>query len=319
VPDGAVQNGEVKDPGAVAESLKELWKQGKFRGREVVLGVANQRVVVREVTLPWLPDAKELRASLPFLVQESVPIPLEEAVLDFHTLEEFEKDGKHMIRILLVAAQKDMSRAIVGAADPPRLRPVGLDLIPFAIVRSIGSIDEPSDSSAATGDEAIVDIGADVTSICIHAWGVPRFVRILPSGGRMVTTAVAKSMGVEAGDAERMKRGHLAPEEEHMAGGASAAAADTATSFADDIQSSLEFYLTKMPGSHIARVLLSGGGSRLDGLDTLLQERLPDTEVGRGRAFHRVHADLDLDPEAMADVEPLLAVAVGLALPGMRG
>jgi len=317
-PEGAVQGGEIKDPAAVSEAIRELWRHGRFRSKEVVLGVANQRVVVREVSVPWLPDEKELRASLPYQVQEFVPIPLEDAVLDFHTLEEYEKDGKRMLRILLVAGQKETIRQIVEAVEGAKLRPIGLDLTPFAIVRSIGSIEKMDPSSAVMGDEALVDIGADVTSVCVHAWGVPRFVRILPTGGRVVTSAVASMMGVAEDEAERFKRGHVPPVE-HMAGAAQSAAEGKAAAFVDDIQSSVEFYLSKMPGTRISRLVLSGGGSRLEGLVEMLESRLPDTQVVHGRAFSRVRADLDLDADAMAEAEPLLAVAVGLALPGVRG
>src|SRR5881409_960329 len=159
VPEGAVVSGEVRDPAAVADALRQLWHRGRFRSREVVLGVANQRVVVREVSLPWLTD-KELRESLPFQVQEFVPIPVEEAVLDFHILEEFEREGRRMVRLLLVAAQKTMIQQIVQAAEAARLRPVGLDLVPFAIVRSVGSIDGVGLDESTGGDEAVVEVGA---------------------------------------------------------------------------------------------------------------------------------------------------------------
>src|SRR5437764_4414367 len=82
-PAGAVASGEVKDPAAVSEAVRELWRTARFRSREVHLGVGNQRVVVREVTLPYLED-KELRQSLPFQVQEFVPIAIEDAILDYH-------------------------------------------------------------------------------------------------------------------------------------------------------------------------------------------------------------------------------------------
>jgi len=68
LPAGAVESGEIRDPEAVAVALKELWRRGGFKGRQVIMGVGNQRVVVREVALPWLPE-KELRASLGFQVQ----------------------------------------------------------------------------------------------------------------------------------------------------------------------------------------------------------------------------------------------------------
>src|SRR2546428_544621 len=137
---GAVSNGEIRDPGAVSEALRELWRRGRFRSKEVILGVANQRVVVREVLVPWLED-KELRASLPYQVQEYVPISLEEAVLDFHVLEEFEREGRRMLRLLLVAAQKVMIEQMINAAEAAHLTPVGLYLVPFALGRSVGSLD----------------------------------------------------------------------------------------------------------------------------------------------------------------------------------
>jgi type IV pilus assembly protein PilM len=275
LPDGAVSSGEIRDSAAVSDGLRELWHRGKFRSRDVVLGVANQRVVVREVALPWLTD-KELRESLPFQVQEFVPIPVEEAVLDYHVLEEFEREGRRMVRILLVAAQKTMIQQIVQAAEAAKLRPVGLDLVPFAIVRSVGSIEAMGAEGTAAGDEAIVDIGADVTSICVHAWGVPRFVRMLPSGGRDVTNAVARSLGVSDEEAESLKRNNGATAMEPDKGEqAVKAAISRAASFADDIRSSLDFYQSQMPGARVSRVLLTGGGSKLSGLKRLLEDRLP--------------------------------------------
>src|SRR5947208_1681150 len=316
-PDGAVGSGEVRDPSAVSDALRELWKRGGFRSREVILGVANQRVVVREGSLPWLTD-KELRESLPFQVQEFVPIPVEEAVLDFHILEEFEREGRRMVRLLLMAAQKTMIQQIVQAAEAARLRPVGLDLVPFAIVRSVGSIDGTGLEGSEGGDEAIVEIGADVTSICVHAWGVPRFVRILPSGGNDVTAAVARALGVSDGEAEVIKRGGAESPQPETSEQAEKAGLSRAASFADDIRSSLDFYQSQMPGARIERVLLTGGGSKLQGLGRLLVDRLP-SQVSEGHPFHRVSPAINLPDEASAEAEPLLAVAVGLALPGVRG
>jgi type IV pilus assembly protein PilM len=317
LPAGAVSNGEVRDQSAVAEALGELWHRGKFRSKEVILGLANQRVVVREVSLPWLAE-KELRGSLPFQVQEYVPIPLEDAMLDYCVLGEFEREGRRMLRLLVVAAQKVMIQQIVETVDAAHLRPVGLDLTPFAIVRSVGSIDGLGLEGTEGGDEALVDIGADVTSICVHALGVPRFVRILPSGGRGVTTAVSGALGVDEARAEDLKRGVALPDLTDRTGEASSAALGRAASFADEIRSSLDFYASQSPGAKIGRVLLSGGGSRLQGLIGLLGQRLT-AEVAAGHAFRRVTPALDLSSDAMAEAEPLLAVAVGLAIPGARG
>src|SRR5688500_4693286 len=134
---GTVENGEVRQPEILAEAMKELWQRGGFKGKQVVMGVGNQRVIVREITLPSLPE-KELRESLPFQVQEFIPLPVDEAILDFDVIEEFTEDGRKLLRLLLVAAQRDMVGGLVNAASAAKLDPVGVDLVPFALVRSIG-------------------------------------------------------------------------------------------------------------------------------------------------------------------------------------
>jgi type IV pilus assembly protein PilM len=307
---GAVENGEVRDPGLVAEALRELWAVGKFKSRQVVMGVGNQRVVVREIGLPWLPE-KELRASLGFQVQEFIPMSVDDVVLDFDPLGEFEQEGRRMIRILLVAAQRVMVDAVVAAATGAKLDPIGLDLVPFALVRAVGTAD---DGMNLEGDEAVVDIGAHVTNICVHARGVTRFVRILPSGGRDVTLAIARSLGVEDDVAERLKKGESVlggPPSENVR----SAAMSRAGSFVDEIRSSLEFYTAQAQGARIARVLITGGGSKLDGLLDLLRTRIP-VPVDRGQVFGRAVPKLDLDERALNEAEPVLAVAIGLAIPG---
>ncbi|MDP9342452.1 MAG: type IV pilus assembly protein PilM [Actinomycetota bacterium] len=311
---GAVENGEIKDPQAVTEALKELWRRGGFKGRQVYMGVGNQRVVVREVALPWLP-LKELREALPYHVQEFIPIAVEDAVLDFDPLDEFEQEGRRMLRVLLVAAQKAMVNALVQTAEAARLEPVGIDLTPFALIRAVG---EPDGGPVLgePGDEAVIDVGADVTSICVHERSVPRFVRILPSGGNDITLAVSRALAVPEDVAERLKRGE-AVEGSPSVEDAVRVAAGRAVSFVDEIRSSLEFYTAQSPGSKVARLTVTGGGSKLQGFLPLLGQRM-SAPVDRGHPFGRVRPDLELSESALAEAEPLLAVAVGLALPGGR-
>ena len=321
LPPGAVEAGEVRQPDLVAEALRNLWSQSGVKGRQVYLGVGNQRVVVREVSLPWLPE-KELRDSLAFQVQEFIPMAADDAVLDFDPLGEMDQGGRRMQRILLVAGHKAMVNALVQAATAAKLDPLGIDLTPFAAVRAVGSGDESLDLESQ-GDEAVIDVGAHVTSICVHDRGITRFVRILPSGGRDVTLAVARGLGIDDDVAETLKRGEpVVPPPPEEAGPppelpspdeVRRLALARAGSFVDEIRSSLEFYAAQVPGARIARVVVTGGGSRLDGFLELLQERIP-VEVERGRLFEHVKSELDLSAEAAAEAESVLAVAVGLAM-----
>ena len=318
---GVVEAGEVRQPEAVAEALRDVWTKAGVKSKQAHLGVGNQGVVVREIALPWLPE-KELRDTLAFHVQEFIPMASGEAVLDFDPLGELDQGGRRMVRILLVAAHKGMVNALVEAALAAKLDPQGIDLTPFAVIRAVGTGDEGLDLDS-TGDEAIIDIGAQVTSICVHDRGVTRFVRILPSGGRDITLALASGLGVDDDVAERLKRGERVEVDGPGATRLPEAAEirelalTRAGSFVDDVRSSLEFYTAQMPNAQIGRVLVVGGGSRLDGLLELLQKRLP-IPVDRGRLFERAKSEIELSAEASIEAEAVLSVAVGLAIPNRR-
>ncbi len=311
---GIVEAGEVRQPEGVADALRELWSRSGIKGKQVLLGVGNQRVVVREIVLPWLPE-KELRASLGFQVQEFIPMSVDEAVLDFDPLGETEQSGRRMLRILLVAAHRAMIGQLVGAVTAAKLEPIGIDLTPFAAVRAVGTGDEHLDLGTE-GDEAVVDVGGHVTAICVHDRGVTRFVRILPSGGRDVTVAIARGLSVEEDVAERLKRGETPEGVEDLPSSEDVrrVALQRAGSFVDEIRSSLEFYAAQVPGARIAKVLVTGGGSKLGGFLDLLRERIP-VPVERGHVFAHAKSELDLNEQTLDDAEPVLAVPVGLAIP----
>ena len=217
-----------------------------------------------------------------------------------------------MLRMLLVAAQRGMVDQMVAAVLDAKLEPLGLDLIPFAMVRAVGSPTAGMDLEES-GDEAVIDIGAHVTNICVHGRQTVRFVRILPSGGRDITLAVARGLGVEDDVAEKLKRG----EEVEGVDGSQAhqLAVARAGSFVDEIRSSLEFYTAQAPGARIGRILITGGGSKLAGLLDVLRERIA-VSIESGRVFLRVKSQLDLAPDVLAEAEPVLAAAVGLGIPG---
>jgi type IV pilus assembly protein PilM len=278
--------------------------------------VGNQRVVVREIALPAMPE-KDLRQSLGFQVQEFIPMPVDEAVLDYHLIEEIEIEGRPMIRLLLVAAQKAMVDTLVAAATGAKVEPIGLDLVPFALVRAVGATGAGMELEA-TGGEAVIDVGAHVTNIVVHAAGETRFVRILPSGGRDITVAIARGLSVDDEVAERLKRGEAVDGVAATPRQALEIAMQRATQFVDEIRSSLEFYTAQTQGARIERLLISGGGSKLEGFIDILRQRIPVT-VEPGRVFSRVSSQLSLSEEAQTEAEPVLATAVGLAIPWAGG
>jgi type IV pilus assembly protein PilM len=296
----------------VSAALKQLWEQTKFTTKKVVLGVANQKVVVRQVDLPWLPG-DELRQSLPFQVQDYIPIPVEQAILDYHALEELVDDsGARILRVLLVAASRDMVNSIVGAVTAAGLKPTAVDLTSFALLRSLVNADE---LGMATSAEALVDIGANVTNIVVHQGGSPRFVRILLMGGGDVTEALAERAGVPLEHAESLKQSvGMGIPSQADAHPAARVIESVGGSLVEEIRGSLDYYSAQPAAVRIGRIILTGGGSRLGGFADRLSAstRLP-VELGTALSGMKI-GKTGLSSEQLDYITPLASVPVGLAL-----
>ncbi len=313
LPPGAVRDGEVVDPDAVAQAIKALWSHTKFSSKKVIVGVANQKVVVRQVDLPWAPPA-ELKKSLAYQVADFIPMPVELAVLDFHPTEELTAPGQgRTLRGLLVAASREMVLSSVSAVQQAGLRPTMVDLTPFAVLRSLGNTD---DLGLDGQIEALVDVGARVTNIVVHQGGLPRFVRILLMGGQDITDAVAERMGIEQGHAEELKQrlGCTGPAGDVADEVALRVIEATTASFVDEVRGSLDYYTSSAGSAPISSLSLAGGGSRLRGLDGRLgaATRL-DVVAGNPLVSMRT-GKTGLTPEQMQFIEPLAVIPVGLAL-----
>ena len=137
---GVVRDGEVVDVETLAAVLRNLFAEHKL-GRRVRIGVANQRIVMRTVDLPPLEDPKEIASAVRFQAQEHIPMPLDQAVLEHHSLGLVETADGPRTRVVLVAARRDMIERLleatqarrpatagdrpVGVRDDPRAAPAG--------------------------------------------------------------------------------------------------------------------------------------------------------------------------------------------------
>ena len=307
LPDGAVVDGEVIDPAAVAVAIKDLWRRTKIGSRHVTIGVANQRVVVRLVDLPWMqPD--ELRRSLAFQAGDYLPIPVDQTELDYAVIGEQEAaGGQRVLRVLLVAAQKDMLAGHLRAVTDAGLRPAGIDLNPIALLRSLAPV-----AGYGEGAEALVDVGARLTSMVVHDNGVLRFVRILLLGGEDVTATLQRVLELDHDAAERAKLAASAGAEVDPEAGE--LVQQRLDAFVEEVRGSLDFYRSQQDATPLARVVVSGGGSLLGPLVERLAAAT-GVPVEHGHTFAGLRVGrLGLAAEQLAELEPTIAVPVGLAL-----
>ena len=304
LPEGAVRNGEVVEENTVATALKQLWAEGKFRTRDVVIGLGNQKVLARDLVVPR-GSIESIREALPFQGQDLIPVPVAEALLDFYPVAEVASENGPAVSGLLVAAVKASVLANVNAVRKAGLWPVDVDLIPFALQRSIGA-DIP-------GTAAVIDIGATTTNIVISTGGVPQFVRIIPAGGDDLTRALITRLGIDRDLAERVKagigmaNGSVLPENRP----AVEVIYEVTRELLNSLRNTLNYFANTRANRQVEHVVLSGGAARLPGFAETLASMTSMT-VTIADPFAKVQ--LGKDAKQLAGSPARAAVALGLVL-----
>lgn len=183
LPEGVVRDGEVADPAALAAALKDFVLEAGLP-KNVRLGVSNQQIVVRLIELPVIEDEKERDAAVRFEAADAIAMPLDEAVLDHQIAGAGESDGgAPRMRIVVVAARRTMIDELVTAAKSAGLKPEGIDLDAFALVRMLAE-GSPSDDAA----RVFCHLGG-VTNLAVAVGTSCLFARPLSSSSTSDTAA----------------------------------------------------------------------------------------------------------------------------------
>jgi type IV pilus assembly protein PilM len=147
LPAGLVSDGEVANADGLASALRDFFKANDLP-RNVRLGIANKQIVVRQIELPHIPDEKERDMAVRFQASEAIAMPLDDAVVDYHVVgTDSGQDGNERMRVVVVAARSSMVSSLVDAVRSGGLRPEGIDLDAFALVRTLAS-SQADDESA---------------------------------------------------------------------------------------------------------------------------------------------------------------------------
>lgn len=328
---GIVASGEVRDPIALADAVRELWQVGRFTSRQVNVGLSGPQTLVRQIDLPWEPD-EIFRDALPLRVAADLPINPREMTLDYHPLDIRKRGNAIIQRSLIVAAVNVVSENTADALTTARLKLKRADFSPFALIRAavLTAGDGRPVPGAPEADEehaceVIVDVGGDVTVVAIHDHGRPLFIRIVAGGSDGVTRALSDHLKVDVDTAEALKivmgMGGTTDDPatqlllEEVTPAKRQAAQQIINMMAGQlvqmVRESVEYFLAVSPQvTGVERVLLSGGGSMLFGF----AERLAG-ELRAPIARLNPMAVLAIGPAAeQIDLDPRMNVALGLAL-----
>jgi type IV pilus assembly protein PilM len=274
---GIVRDGEVLDTEALTAALRALFHDHKSLSKRVRIGIANQKIVVRIIELPPIDDAKELEAAVRFRAQDEIPMPLDSAVLDYQSLGIVDTAEGPRQRIVLVAARRDMVDKVVHAAQAAGLRPEGIDLAAFAMVRALHRMGGP-------GETVLFLAIGGVTNLAVAQGLECLFTRVVGGGLEALAVELAERRGLTLEHARGWLEhvGLELPTDQVEGYEADAAIIEDARvvlvdgvrRIAGDVRNSVDFHHAQGGGAGIARCIVTGPAASLPGFTASLGAEL---------------------------------------------
>ena len=269
---GVLRDGEASDPAALAEALRELFDANDLP-RRVRLGIANQRIVVRSLDLPVIDDPKGLAAAVELEAPDHIPMPMDEAVVDFQSLGVVETPAGPRSRVVIVAVRREMIERLVSATREAGLELEGIDLAAFGMVRAL---------APAASEHAILYVNvAGLTNVAVANGSGCLFTRAAAGGLDAVVHNLSERRGLTQEHARQWMQhvGLLTPLED-VEGDADLVAATRAAleegvhQLADTVRNSLNFYRMQESAEQVETGVVTGPAVAVPGFVEALSEQL---------------------------------------------
>jgi type IV pilus assembly protein PilM len=271
---GILRDGEVADVPALAEALKAFFAENGLSNR-VRLGIANQRIVVRTLDLPPLEDDKALAAAVKVQAPDHIPMPMDEAILDWQSLGTVQAASGHpRTRVVVVAVRREMIDRLVAAAREAGLKLEGIDLSAFGMVRALAG------GQKAQGAVLYISVGG-LTNVAVANASGCLFTRAAAGGLDAMVHTLSERRGLTVEHARQWLNhvGLHAPLEgiegdTDLVAAARSVLEEGVHQLADTVRNSLNFYRMQESAEQVESGVLTGPAVAIPGFVESLSEQL---------------------------------------------
>lgn len=304
LPEGAVDDGTLNDPEAVAEVISKLFKNLKIKTKKVGFSISGYSVIVKKVNLAVMDDDK-LEEHIMLEAEQYIPFDINDVYLDYQDLKT-NTDDTLRTDVMLVAAKKEIVDEYLDMLKGIGLQPVIVDVDGFALENTYETNHEKSENVA------LVDIGASKMNINIISGGVSVVARDIVVGSRQLTEQIQSTFDMEYEEAEALKLGKIPAEDKKE--DLEDIFTSTCTQWVLEIKKAIDLYHSNNPEKPLTRLVLSGGGSKVVGLADFLESEttLPVTIFNpfESMTFNKKK----IDPEYLERLGPEMAIVSGIAI-----
>lgn len=305
IPAGAVEDGVLQDPEAVEKVLAALLKNLKIKNHKIGISISGYSVIVKKISLEIMND-ETLAEYIRTEAEQYIPFDIDEVYLDFQKIP-VRKEGVDKNDVMLVAAKKEVVNGYLDMLNQLKLKTVLVDVDGFAL-------ENIWETTAHLVDNvALVDIGASKMNINIISDGVSVLARDVVVGSEQLTDQLANALNIDYQDAEKVKLGIL-PVDEANRLKVEAVFTKTCTQWVLEIKKAIDLYHANNPDKTLHSLILSGGGSKVNGLLDFIS-RDTGLEVVHFNPFASMQCDEKIfDRRYLDSIAPEMAIAAGLAI-----
>ena len=301
---GLIEEGTIKEPESVADTLRQLFKTYGIKERNVAISIGGYSVIVKKINVQTMTE-EQLQDTIHFEAEQYIPFDINDVNLDFQILGESEQTSNHM-SVLLVAAKKEMINDYISLTQLAGLNPCIIDVDAFALQNIF-----EANYNIENENVALIDIGASKTSLNILKGRNSVFMRDVSLGCGQINQKIVSMLDCSFEEAELIKFGEktnkISPEE------LSEIASTIVSDWCTEIRRALDFFYSTYPDDQIKQIVISGGGGNINEFRELLAVET-SAEVKTINPFAKFHVDAErFDREYLDRIAPQASICMGLA------
>jgi type IV pilus assembly protein PilM len=305
LPPEAIVDGAIMDSGAVIDAIQRLFSANKIKTSDVATSVSGNAVIVKKISLPQMTQ-EELAESIHWEAEQYIPFDIQDVALDYELVEGSGSGGN--MDVMLIAVKKDKISDYTSAISQAGKTAAVVDVDVFALQNAY-EVNYGIDPGRVV---ALLNVGASIMNINIVKGGTSIFNRDIAVGGNQYTDAIQKDLNLSFEQAENLKKGARVEGAARENLGPILQA--VSENIALEIQKTFDFFKATSSEDRIDRIFLSGGTSKVQGLQDLLSDRF-EAGVEIMNPFNNViYNPRDFDPDFISEIGPSAAIAVGLAV-----
>ena len=304
---GAVVDGNVERHEAVADALLRALRKTGSSTKQVAMALPSSSVITKRITLPADLKEDDYEVQVESEASQYIPFAIDEVNLDFQVLGP-SANSEDSVDVLLAASRKEKVDDRVMVAELAGLKPVIIDVEPYAARISIDSIISQLPAGGEGLILAVFDIGQTATRLSVVYNGQTIFEREQPFGGSKLTQEIVRLYGLTVEEAELKKRTGDLPENY-----TTELLHPFVEEGATELARSLQFFFSSTPYERVDRIFLAGGAAVPPGVaEAVLQKKSVTTEILS--PFQGMEIGDSISEKQMNLDAPALLVSCGLAM-----